>query len=443
LKLHQLKAISKYLQKYNRIKKARRVQNNLIEIDFGDDESLFFDLTRGNSTIFKAPSKQLPQNMNAPFDKLLENLISQSKIVEISLLNSDKILQIKVKPRSQYKERVITLQLEFTGKYTNAILLNDKVVIEALRHIDSSKSFRVVQPNVKLVELPKFNKNEEDNQNSLEIDVESFLKRNYEKFNSKLLKNIKSQKLSTIKKKLKNIIKSLERLPEPEELKKEGEIYQNYANIILANHHKIREYDKFFKGYDFEGKEITIPLPEKIHKNRFGEYYFKKAKRAISKAKNIYLEKENLEGKLRFYKNIIHSIEQSNDPYEIEILLPKQSRAKRKKERLQYGELYWIDGYKIFVGRNSKENQKLLSIAKANDIWMHIRDIPSSHLIIRTDKQNLSENLLYLSAKLCVDLSVKDSGNYEVDYTKRKFVKIKSGSNVEYDKYKTIQISKK
>ncbi len=71
--------------------------------------------------------------------------------MEISLVNSDKILQIKVKPRSQYKERVITLQLEFTGKYTNAILLNDKVVIEALRHIDSAKSFRVVQQMLNLL----------------------------------------------------------------------------------------------------------------------------------------------------------------------------------------------------------------------------------------------------------------------------------------------------
>ena len=94
------------------------------------------------------------------------------------------------------------------------------------------------------------------------------------------------------------------------------------------------------------------------------------------------------------------------------------------------------------VGRNSNENQKLLSLAKSNDIWMHTRDIPGSHVIIRTDKQNLPDSVIEAAAKLCVDFSVKSPGDYLVDYTKRKFVKIQEGSNVEYDKYQTIAVRK-
>ncbi len=55
---------------------------------------------------------------------------------------------------------------------------------------------------------------------------------------------------------------------------------------------------------------------------------------------------------------------------------------------------------------------------------MHIRDIPGSHVVIRTDKQNLPDSVLESAAKLCVDFSTKNSANYEVDYTKRKFVKL-------------------
>ncbi len=76
MKLYQLKALSKYLQQYKWIRRARRVQNNTIEIDFADNESIFFDLTRGNSTVYKAVSKRPPQDMNAPFDTLLNQLIS-------------------------------------------------------------------------------------------------------------------------------------------------------------------------------------------------------------------------------------------------------------------------------------------------------------------------------------------------------------------------------
>jgi predicted ribosome quality control (RQC) complex YloA/Tae2 family protein len=439
MKLYELKGVVEYLQSKKRIKRARRVKNNIIEIDFGD-ESIFFDLTRGNSTIYKAPSKRPPQEMSAPFDTLLHQLISQSQIVEIKLLRDDKIIQIITKPKSQYKEKIVTLQLEFTGRYTNAILLDEEgVVIEALHHIDSSKSYRVVKPNVKLLPLKPFEAKREE---EILKDVNSWLEQNYQKALKRELKSIKAQRLQLIKKRLSKVQNALNSLEDSRELQQRAKTFREYGNLILANLHNIKDYDKTLKTCDFEGKEIEIPLPEGIAKNRFSQYYFDLAKKLESKAKNIYIERDNLQGKIAFYENIIHSIQNSNDPYEIELLVPKQGRAKKRKERLKYGELYWIEGYKVFVGRNSKENQKLLELAKANDIWMHIRDIPSSHLIIRTDKQNLPDSLLYQAAKLCVDLSIKQSGDYEVDYTKRKFVKIKDGSNVEYDKYKTIRVVK-
>jgi predicted ribosome quality control (RQC) complex YloA/Tae2 family protein len=73
---------------------------------------------------------------------------------------------------------------------------------------------------------------------------------------------------------------------------------------------------------------------------------------------------------------------------------------------------------------------------------MHTREIPGSHVIIRTDKQNLPDTVLVAAAKLCVSFSTNHPGNYLVDYTKRKFVKIQEGSSVEYDKYQTLSVLK-
>jgi len=137
-----------------------------------------------------------------------------------------------------------------------------------------------------------------------------------------------------------------------------------------------------------------------------------------------------------------HAIEQAKDSHELELLVPKKVTSQRKKEKVKECELFWIDDHKVLVGRNSKENQALLKIAKSNDIWMHIRGIPSSHLIIRTDKQNLPDSVIEKAAKLCVDFSLTQAGDYDVDYTKRKFVKIQEGSNVEYDKYQTVRVRK-
>ena len=176
--------------------------------------------------------------------------------------------------------------------------------------------------------------------------------------------------------------------------------------------------------------------------NRISEYFFNQAKRAKSKSKNVHIEEENLQTKLNFYANMYHAIEQAKTSQELELLVPKKGKSQRKKEKIKECELFWIDDYKVLIGRNSKENQSLLKVAKSNDLWMHIRDIPSSHLIIKTDKQNLPQKVIEKAAKLCVDFSLKQAGDYEVDYCKRRFVKIQEGSNVEYDKYKTVRVRK-
>jgi predicted ribosome quality control (RQC) complex YloA/Tae2 family protein len=440
MKLYELKQIANYLKKFDFIKFARRVENNTIEINFAQEESIFFDLTRSKATIYKAPSKKIPIMFNAPFDIQLAQLLNHSKVLDVDIANGDKVLLFTIKPKSQYKQKIIYFRLEFTGRYTNAILLDENgVVIEALRHIDASKSYRVVKPNVFLEPLKPFKAKEEEQK---ELDVEEFLKANYQKIYEEKLKRLKEQKSNIIQKKIKTIQSALDKLPSASELLERANEYSTKANIVLANLHTIKPYDKELKAYDFEGNEVTIKLPLDIPKNRISEYYFNLAKRAKSKAKNITIEKENLEGKLQFLTNIKSALEQSSDIYDLELLVPKQAKSRQKKEKQKVGELFWIEGYKIFVGRNAKENIELLKTARANDIWMHTRDIPGSHVIIRTDKQNLPESLLKSAAKLCVDFSTNKAGNYLVDYTKRKFVKIKEGSNVEYDKYKTIAVLK-
>ena len=438
MKQYEIKAVANYLKQYNFIKRARRVANNVIELNFGQDFSIFFDLTRGNSTIYKAPAKR-QQNFSAPFDVQLHTLLSHSKILDIYVPNDDKVIVFKLKPKSQYKNFEIEARFELTGKYTNLILVDSNgVILEALHHIDSSKSYRVIKPGVQLKELLPF----KSKFSGVVEDVEELLEIEYQKVFDKELKRIKSGKLNSINKKISKLQKTLNTLLNEKQLQDESQKYSNIANIVLANLHNIKAYDKKLKTYDFNGEAIEIKLPKDVAKNRISEYFFNIAKKAKSKAKNIKIERENLQDRLKFYQNIKQAIETSKDIDQIELLAPKQAKSKQKKEKQKVGELFWIEGYKIMVGRNSKENITLLKEAKANDIWMHVRDISGSHVIIRTDKQNLPDSVIESAAKLCVDFSTQMAGNYKVDYTKRKFVKITEGSRVEYDKYKTISVLK-
>ncbi|NPA11807.1 MAG: DUF814 domain-containing protein, partial [Epsilonproteobacteria bacterium] len=99
---------------------------------------------------------------------------------------------------------------------------------------------------------------------------------------------------------------------------------------------------------------------------------------------------------------------------------------------------FFIDDYKILVGKNEKGNIKLLKSANANDMWLHIKNYPGSHVIIKNNKLSIPQSVIEEAAKLAVAFSKKNEG--EVDYTKRKFVKVKEGANVEYGKYSTIKV---
>ena len=105
---------------------------------------------------------------------------------------------------------------------------------------------------------------------------------------------------------------------------------------------------------------------------------------------------------------------------------------------------YTIDGYTIYVGRNNKENDYLTTkFANKNDIWFHTKDVHGSHVILKTNPNEVvPDEILIEAAKLAaLHSKAKNSSNVPVDYCQVRFVKKPSGSNpgfVIYTNNKTI-----
>jgi len=96
----------------------------------------------------------------------------------------------------------------------------------------------------------------------------------------------------------------------------------------------------------------------------------------------------------------------------------------------------------VSLGKSERGNTELLRKARSRDVWLHLKDRPSAHVIITTDKQELPMRILEAAAKLCVNFSVFEKGLYLVDYTPRREVRIQEGANVLYTQYKTLSIEK-
>ena len=116
MKLSHLKQVVNYLQKFKKISAIYRVNDTTIKIGFDKDEAVYFNMQRSNSTIFKCHEYARSKVYNAPFDVQLAKKFNRSNILELTLLNDDKIIRIKTSISSAYKEEITYLQLEFTGK---------------------------------------------------------------------------------------------------------------------------------------------------------------------------------------------------------------------------------------------------------------------------------------------------------------------------------------
>ena len=152
------------------------------------------------------------------------------------------------------------------------------------------------------------------------------------------------------------------------------------------------------------------------------------------------MEKDNLDEKLGFLYRMINGLENAKDIEECEFLYPKKEKNQKRTKKAQPYESFFFEGFKIMLGTSERENIFLLKNSKASDFWFHLKDRPSSHVIVQNSKKTIPDSVIEQAAVICAKFSVDFPGDYEVDFTQRRNVKIQSGANVLYNPYTTIGI---
>ncbi|EAI8564603.1 DUF814 domain-containing protein [Campylobacter upsaliensis] len=435
MKYTELVQICEFLKQYRRLDFIKRIDDNVLCLSF-DKEHYIFDLNKSESGIYTANVKM--KSYNAPFDYALKKYFSNALIKELKVLENNRILCLKVELNKAYKSYESVIYFEFTGKNTNAVITDSKgLILEALRHID--KSYRQVKPNLMLLELKPFK------MDTNFIKIDDFKAYFEEKFHAlygkKLLQN-KNIKLSFLDHKIAKIKQNLKDLEKEDDLLLKAKDLSQKADILFANLSFLKEYERKFTLLDFEGKEVEFVLENspKMSANVF----YKNAKKLKQKAKNICLQRENLKEKLEFLSALKNLVQNCQSLFELEILLPKKSKkelVKKDENELGIASFYYKE-FKICVGKNERGNIYLLKNTKKNDMWLHIKDVPSSHTFIIHNKQNISQEVLEFAAKLCVSFSKLNPGSVLVDYTTRNFVKVREKAFVNYTNYKTLSVLK-
>ncbi|NLY54758.1 MAG: fibronectin/fibrinogen-binding protein, partial [Firmicutes bacterium] len=229
------------------------------------------------------------------------------------------------------------------------------------------------------------------------------------------------------------------------------------GELILANMHLIQPKAtkaELVNYYDPELANVTIGLDPSLDAVQNAQRYFKRYERARNGIpiveKNIAATKRML-SYLQSLEDSLARAETAVLVQEIEAemqqsgLLPTKQKT-RKKEKEQPSTLLRFQspsGREILVGRNNLQNERLLRSAAPDDWWLHAKDIPGSHVLIKGSNEPDAPTL-EMAAQLAAYYSQARQGSkVPVDYTRRKHVKKPSGSPpgyVIYTEQKTVLV---
>lgn len=268
---------------------------------------------------------------------------------------------------------------------------------------------------------------------------------------SDLRKSI-SIKLDRLYNKLNKQEKELIESENAEIYKIKGELITSYIYMI----EKGMESVEVANFYDPEYKNITISLNPNFTPSENAQKYFKKYNKMKTAKKEITSQIEITKEEINYLENIILSIENCENLAElmdireelskVGYLRAKNNIKKETKLTTKPHEFISSNGFKILVGKNNKQNDNLtLKIASNEDIWMHTKNIPGSHVIIKTEGKEVPDETIFEGAMLAAFFSKsKMSSQVPVDYTKKKNVKKPNGSKpgmVIYETNSTIYVT--
>ncbi|CAM3382531.1 Rqc2 family fibronectin-binding protein [Pseudostreptobacillus hongkongensis] len=259
-------------------------------------------------------------------------------------------------------------------------------------------------------------------------------------------KNIEKHIKNKIKKNEKTILK----LKEDIEKDKNFDYYRYIGDLLASNLYLIKPRDKNIEVMDYAtNKMINIDLDiKKSPSDNLKLYYtrYRKSKKGLEisneRLSNLYEEQIYLNETLDFLERENEFV--GLEEIEKELNIYKNTKNNNKKNKNAKRELlkYVVDNFEIFVGRNSSENNYLtFEKAKNNDVWLHVRDIPGSHVIIQTNKKEVPDNVLLEAARLAARNS-KGTHTKTIDYTERVNVKrTNKYGNVTFTNFKSLDVS--
>lgn len=285
------------------------------------------------------------------------------------------------------------------------------------------------------------------------LDFSSAIAGSYTPPDKEKYKKLIANEISKAENKYTRLTEELEQAHNAVDYKIKGDILMTYQYQLTDRYLKEVYLPDIYNDQP-ETNKIKIALDPLLSPQQNMQKYYQKYNKLKRAQESLLGQLKNCQADIRYLGSIENSLVKSTTLLEINEIKSELvasgyiKETTKKKPQVKPSEplKLALDGLTILVGRNNYQNDRLtFKIADPFDIWLHVKDIPGSHVIIRCGKQTPADELLQQVAEIAAYFSKADSSsNVPVDYTQRRYVKKPAGAKpgfVIYTEQKTLYVT--
>ena len=216
-----------------------------------------------------------------------------------------------------------------------------------------------------------------------------------------------------------------------------------YGELLTANLHSLKSgtdtaaVDNYYAD---PVEHIAIPLDRQLTPGENAQRYYKKYQKLKAARDIAIVQREQTLSELNYLEGQLDNLTKCTAENELSELIEelkeqgyiKRDKGGRKKMKLAASKpMHFVSstGADIYVGKNNRQNDELtLRFASPNDIWMHTKNIPGSHVIVKGASEQDTATMTEAALLAAYYSRARGSENVAVDYTPRKYVKKPAGA---------------
>lgn len=232
------------------------------------------------------------------------------------------------------------------------------------------------------------------------------------------------------------------------------------AELITASQYALKKGDSVYEVFNYyTGESVKIGVDPALSPSQNAQKLYKEYRKLCTAEEKLAgLIKENEENLvyLESVRDLLGRSRLESEFSEIKSELVSQGflkyksngKKQMKKASLPPLEFKTSEGYRVLVGRNNIQNDKLtFKIGKKGDIWLHAQKAPGSHTLLVSENGTVTDEAIVEAAEIAAYYSsVNSSTVVTVDYTDVKNIKKPNGAKpgfVVYYTYYSVNVKPK